>query len=64
MADLKGVPGELRATIQIKRIATGKVETYELVGHADPKTLQEILQRDRDRKVAGDNLNDEKGATK
>jgi hypothetical protein len=24
----------LRATIQIKRAATGKVEEYELVGHA------------------------------
>jgi hypothetical protein len=44
MADLKGQPGELRMTLQIKRAATGKVETYEMVGHSDPEKLKEILQ--------------------
>lgn len=47
MSDLKGQPGELRATIQIKRKATGKVETYEIVGHSDPVKLAEILAAER-----------------
>ncbi len=29
-------PAVLRATITVKRKATGKVETYDLVGHALP----------------------------
>lgn len=32
MAELKGLPGELRFTVEIKRAATGKTETYEMVG--------------------------------
>jgi hypothetical protein len=32
MAELQGSPGELRFTIDVTRAATGKVETYELVG--------------------------------
>lgn len=32
MSDLKGQGGELRATIQVTRAATGMVETYELIG--------------------------------
>lgn len=47
MNELKGVPGELRATIHITRKATGKVETVELVGHADPEKLKEILKNER-----------------
>ena len=43
MPDLKGQPGELRMTIEIKRAATGKVDVIELVGHADPEKLAEIL---------------------
>jgi hypothetical protein len=31
--DLAGQPGELRFTIEVTRQATGKVETYEMVGH-------------------------------
>lgn len=34
MADLQGVTGELRMTVEVTRAATGKVEVYELVGHA------------------------------
>lgn len=30
--NLKGKPGELRLTVEVKRAATGKVETYELIG--------------------------------
>lgn len=37
MSDLKAVGGELRATIHITRKATGKVETYELVGRTTPE---------------------------
>lgn len=37
MNDLKGQPAELRATVTIKRAATGKVETYELTGKVMPK---------------------------
>jgi transcription elongation GreA/GreB family factor len=33
--ELKGKPGELRCTVEIKRAATGKVETYELIGKAE-----------------------------
>lgn len=32
MSDLKAVAGELRATVVVTRAATGKVETFELVG--------------------------------
>jgi hypothetical protein len=32
MAELVGQPGELRFTVEIKRKATGKTETYELIG--------------------------------
>ena len=32
MNELKGGEGELRMTIEIKRKATGKVETYNIVG--------------------------------
>jgi len=41
--DLNGERGELRATIEIKRAATGKVETYELVGFSDPADLDAFL---------------------
>jgi len=32
-SSLSGPPAELRMTIQVKRAATGQVETFELVGH-------------------------------
>ena len=32
MTELKGKPGELRFVVEVKRAATGKVETYELIG--------------------------------
>ena len=47
---LQGQPGELRMTIEIKRAATGKVETVELVGHADPEKLKEIIAAQADKK--------------
>lgn len=33
MPDLQGKIGELRFTIEVTRKETGKVETYELIGH-------------------------------
>ena len=39
---LKGQPGELRATITITRKATGKKETFEIVGKADPEKLKAL----------------------
>lgn len=35
MAELRGKSGELRFTVEVKRAATGKVETYELIGKVD-----------------------------
>lgn len=32
---LVGKPGELRFTIEVKRAATGKVETYEMIGKVE-----------------------------
>jgi hypothetical protein len=37
MNDLIGPPAELRFTLTIKRAATGKEETYEMVGHSLPE---------------------------
>ena len=43
MNDLKGQPAELRATITIKRAATGKEETYDLVGHGDLNQIKQLV---------------------
>ena len=37
---LQARPAVLRATIQITRAATGKVEEYEIVGHAEAREPQ------------------------
>lgn len=39
-AAAKAAPAVLRATIQITRAATGKVEEYEIVGTADKPTTE------------------------
>ena len=44
MNDLKGQAGELRATVTIKRAATGKVETYDMVGTATPEQAAALLK--------------------
>lgn len=44
MSDLKGQTGELRATIQVTRKATGKVETFELVGRTTPAQHEQMIQ--------------------
>lgn len=43
MIELTGQPAELRFTLEITRKETGKVEVYEMVGHADPEELKKIL---------------------
>ena len=48
-SNLQGQPGELRMTIEIKRAATGKVDTVELVEHADPEKLPEIIEAEKRR---------------
>jgi hypothetical protein len=55
MSDLKGQSGEMRATIQITRAATGKVETYELVGGLSAEQLAHLraTRPDAERKVHG-----------
>lgn len=40
--ELSGQVGELRATVTITRKATGKVETYELVGCVDAEKLKAL----------------------
>jgi hypothetical protein len=47
MSNLAPVPGELRATIEIKRKETGKVETYEIVGHPDPEVLKKLIEESK-----------------
>lgn len=53
-SNLQGEPGELRMTIEIKRAATGKTETVELIGHADPEKLKQIIaaQAEKQEKTA------------
>jgi hypothetical protein len=48
MSELKGQPSELRFTVTIKRAATGKTETYDMVGHANPEQLAALLKAERD----------------
>jgi len=44
MSELKGQPGEIRFTVTIKRAATGKEETYDLVGAATPEQVAALLK--------------------
>jgi hypothetical protein len=39
--EVKAQPAQLRMTVSITRKATGKVETYELVGNPYPPTAPE-----------------------
>jgi len=43
MIELQAEKAELRFTLEITRADTGKVETYEMVGHTDPEELQKLL---------------------
>lgn len=43
MSELSGQGGELRATIHVKRAATGKVETYEVTARTTPEQHAKIM---------------------
>lgn len=45
MSEAKGSGGELRAVVQITRAATGKVEEYELVGHATEEQIEQLKEQ-------------------
>jgi hypothetical protein len=45
MNDLIAVGGEFRATVQIIRKATGKVEVVELIGKTTPEQHNEIMEK-------------------
>lgn len=51
--DIPGLKGELRATIHVRRAATGKTETFEIVGHSDSEKLKELMAEPRRSKVHG-----------
>ena len=42
MAELSGGGGELRFTVQVKRAATGEVETHELVGKVSDEQAEQL----------------------
>lgn len=46
--NLETQPAVLRATIQITRKATGKVETYEIVGTPEPEPQPQTAQPEGD----------------
>lgn len=46
MADLVGQIGELRMTIEVTRAATGKTETYELIGTPLQETDESVQPED------------------
>lgn len=53
MSELTGQGGELRATIQVTRKATGKVETYELVGRTTLEQHEQIMAQAKPKRVHG-----------
>lgn len=46
IAKLNGQPGELRFTIEIKRVATGLIEIHELVGKILPDLSAETEEKE------------------
>ena len=42
MNELGGGGGELRFTVQVKRAATGEMETHELVGRINAEQAEEL----------------------
>ena len=43
MNEMVGQAGELRATVQVTRKATGKVEEYELVGRLSAEQHEQLM---------------------
>lgn len=44
MNELKDSPAEIRFTVTITREATGKIETYDMVGTATPEQVAALLK--------------------
>ena len=61
MSEIKGTGGELRGTLHIKRKATGKVETVELVGQTTPEEHEQIMRNETLKKLLGIKENDDGG---
>ena len=43
MIDLTTEPAELHFTVSITRKETGKVETYDMVGHTNPEAIKQLI---------------------
>jgi len=44
MIDLTTEPAELHFTVSITRKETGKVETYDMVGHTNPEAIKQLIE--------------------
>ena len=53
MAELKGAGGIIRATVTIRRAATGAIEVYELAGAATPEEAAALLRPKVDHGTSG-----------
>jgi hypothetical protein len=42
--ELNGQPANLFFTLEVTRAATGKTETFEMIGHADPEELKKLTE--------------------
>jgi len=54
MIELAGQPANIFFTVEITRAATGKTETVEMVGHADPEELQKLIAQAPETKPEGE----------
>jgi hypothetical protein len=59
MASLVGAGGELRATVQIARKATGRVETVEIVSRTTPEQHAQIMRDEKMKAFLGIKENDD-----
>lgn len=48
MVELKAAEGELKAVLQITRVATGKTETVEIVGKVSHEEMEALLKKDEE----------------
>lgn len=48
MAELNTEPAELHFTIEIKRKDTGKIETFDMIGHVIPNPEPEIIEETKE----------------
>ena len=43
--NISGPPAEVKMVIQVKRAATGEVETHTLVGYVNPEQIEQLKQQ-------------------